>query len=90
VSALAPKEGSSYAALAQFYLQTGQKPAEAKDLAQKAADLQPVGEYWFLLSQACLRSGDRRAARRAIEEAVTRDPGHEAFRRFRARLQQQP
>lgn len=90
VIALAPHEGSSYAALAQFYLQTGQKLAEAKELAQKAVDLQPVSEYWFLLSQACLRSGDRSAARRAIEEAIALDPGKDAFRRLRAQLQQQP
>jgi tetratricopeptide (TPR) repeat protein len=87
---LAPRQGSSYAALAQFYLRVGQKLPEAKNLAQKAVELEPAGEYWFLLSQACLRSGDRNAARRAIEQAVALDPGNDAFRRLRDQLRRQP
>jgi len=87
---LAPHQGSSYAALAQFYLQVGQKLPEAKDLAQKAVELEPAREYWFLLSQACLRSGDRHAARRAIEQAVALDPGNDAFRRLHDQLRREP
>jgi tetratricopeptide (TPR) repeat protein len=87
---LAPHQGSSYAALAQFYLQVGQKLPEAKRLAQKAVEFEPAREYWFLLSQACLRSGDRNEARRAIEQAVALDPGNDAFRRLRDQLRQQP
>jgi len=87
---LAPHQGSSYAALAQFYLQVGQKLPEAKRLAQKAVELEPAREYWFLLSQACLRSGDRNEARRAIDQAAALDPGNDAFRRLRDELRQQP
>jgi Flp pilus assembly protein TadD len=83
---LAPHQGSSYAALAQFYLQVGQKLSEAENLARKAVELEPAGEYWFLLSQACLRSGDRKAARRAIDRALALDPGNEQYRRARDSL----
>lgn len=87
---LAPYQGSSHAALAQLFLQSGRKLPEAKLLAQAAVDLEPAPEYWFLLSQACLRTGDRDEARRAIAQAIDLDPGNAAFRQFREHLARLP
>lgn len=70
---LAPNQAGGYAALASFYLQAGRNLDEAKTLASKAAQMEPVAKHYFLLSRACLSTGDRTEARSAIEQAVALD-----------------
>jgi tetratricopeptide (TPR) repeat protein len=85
---LAPRQASTYAALAQFYLQTGQKPAQAQSLAQQAVEREATPAYWFLLAQVCFQNGDRAAARNAIERALALDASNSRYRQFQERLRE--
>lgn len=70
---LAPRQAGGYTALASFYLQAGRKADEAKTLALKAVEMEPVAKHYFLLSRACLESGDRAEAFTAVKQAVALD-----------------
>jgi tetratricopeptide (TPR) repeat protein len=80
---ISPHWGSGYAALANLYLQANRKIPEARTLARKAVELEPVATYYLQLALVCQRAGDRAGAIAAIEEAVTRDPGNPEYRRLR-------
>ncbi len=80
---VAPMRADGYAALADLYLQAGlpEKLAEAKTLAQKAADLQPAAQHFFLLALASRRLGDLPGSRSAIDRAVALEPGNAEYLR---------
>ena len=79
IIAIAPENPAAVSALAQLYLSTSQKLPEAQRLAQRAAQLQPSGESYFLLSAVCLANQDRKAAQFAIDQAVRLDPGNPKY-----------
>jgi tetratricopeptide (TPR) repeat protein len=83
VVAIAPERGEGYAALADLYLRTGRKLAEAVPLARKAVAFQPLAENYFLLARACAKAGDRAGTLTAISRAVELDPGNPEYQRFR-------
>jgi len=85
---LTPGQGFARAALADLFLHAGTPGslAEAKALAQKAAELEPAGRHFFLLALACRRSGDAAAARKALDRALALEPQNEQFRRARESL----
>ncbi len=83
VVAIAPERGEGYAALADLYLRTGRKPAEAAALARKAVARQPVAENYFVLARACAAAGDQAGTWTAISRAVELDPGNAEYVRLR-------
>ena len=87
---ISPHRGGGYAALANLYLQANRNIPEARTLAQKAVELEPVALYYFQLALACQRAGDRSSAIAAIEEAMARESGNSDYRQLRERLEKQP
>ena len=86
---ISPLQGGGYAGLAKLYLQANRKIAEARALAQKAVELEPVATYYSMLALACQRAGDGAGALAAIEEAARRDPGNPEYHRLRAMIEKQ-
>jgi tetratricopeptide (TPR) repeat protein len=80
---ISPHQAGGYAALANLYLQANRKLPEAKRLALKAVEQEPLARHYFLLTTACQRNGDLADARSAIEQAVALDPGNPEYRRMR-------
>ncbi|HUT89719.1 MAG TPA: tetratricopeptide repeat protein [Thermoguttaceae bacterium] len=75
-----PYQGGGYAALANMHLMSGRKLSDAKKLATKAVELEPLAKNYFLLGSICQRVGDLAAARAAIEQAVALEPGNPQYR----------
>ncbi|HUT92696.1 MAG TPA: tetratricopeptide repeat protein [Thermoguttaceae bacterium] len=86
---ISPLQGGGYAGLAKLYLQANRKIAEARALAQKAVELEPVAPYYSMLALVCQRAGDGAGALAAIEEAVTREPGNPEYQRLREMIEKQ-
>jgi superkiller protein 3 len=76
---IAPDNAAAASGLAQLYLNTSQKLPEAKRLAQRAAQSQPSGEAFFLLSAICLANQDRQGAKDAIDQALLLEPGNPKY-----------
>ncbi len=86
---ISPHWGAGYAALVNLYLQANRKIPEARALAQKAVELEPVATYYSMLALACQRAGDGAGALAAIDEAVARDPGNPEYHRLREMIEKQ-
>ena len=86
---ISPRQGGGYAALVRLYLQANRKIREARILAQKAVELEPVARYYSMLALACQRAGDQAGALAAIEEAVARDTQNPEYRRLRESMEKQ-
>lgn len=86
VTIVAPQEPLGYRKLAQLYLNTNTKPAEARMLAQKAVDLNASAENLFLLGWACDVNGDRAGAVKMIEWAIRLDPDNFRYRQVYERI----
>jgi len=85
---LTPHQAGGYATLADLYLQAGRKLPEAKLLALKAVDLEPLAQYFAILSLACQRNGDPAGALSAIDQAIASEPDNEDYRRARTWIQE--
>lgn len=79
---LAPNEAAGYRELARLYLNTGKRLAEARNLAGKAVELEPVAENYFILGQACQRARDRQAALAALQKALELAPGNREYQQM--------
>jgi len=84
---LAPQRSLGYRALAQLYLHRNKNLAEARALARKAVELEPLALNYSVLSQAYDKSGDRPGALNALRQAMQLDPDNERYRRIYAQLQ---
>jgi len=84
---LNPHQAGGHAALAHLYLQAGRKLPQAKILAQKAVELEPVADRYLLLSLCCQRNGDLAGASSAVDQAIALDPDNEGYQQLRRRLQ---
>jgi tetratricopeptide (TPR) repeat protein len=80
---LTPNQASGHVVLARFYLEAAHKPDEAKGAAQRAVDLAPTAENYFLLAEACYGSGDLQHASAAIERAIALEPDRVEYHRLR-------
>ncbi len=80
---LAPEQADACSTLAEFYVQKGRKLPEAVALARRAVALDPRAENYYLLSQACAKTGDRSGALTAIGRALELDPGNATYRAMR-------
>lgn len=72
---LSPGEARAYAMLADLYLRSDRKLAEARRLAEKAVELAPEAPLYRLLSVACQKTGDVAGARAASQKASAVAPG---------------
>jgi len=86
---LAPQQSLGYRALAQLYLHTNQKLAEARALARKAVELEPLALNYSVLSEAYDKSGDRPGALDALRQAMQLDPDNQRYRRIYEQLQRE-
>ena len=85
---LAPQRSEAYRALAHLYLHTNQKPQQARSLASKAVELEPIAPNYYVLSLACQHNADRTGALSAIEQAIELEPGNAKYQRMHERIQQ--
>ena len=76
-----PGQGGGYATLAKLYLRFDRKLPEARRLAAKAVELEPVARNYFTLALVCRRAGDREGARAALWRAVALEPDSAEYRR---------
>lgn len=86
VCRLAPRTAAGYAGLAELYLQTGRKLAEARRIAAMAAQLEPTAGNFFALAATCEKTGDIAGARRAIERAQALEPNNAHYREMQQSL----
>lgn len=84
----APEDAAAYAALAELYLQTGQKLPHALELAEKAVELTPSAEHYALLSGVYERSQQWSQATDAMAHAVRMAPDEASYRKMHALLKQ--
>ena len=61
----------------------------AKELAQKAVQLEPVAKNYFLLGMTCRANGDLEGAASALTQAAALEPHHAEFRRAREQIKQE-
>jgi tetratricopeptide (TPR) repeat protein len=81
VIAIAPRRAGGYHALAQLYLHRNRNLPEAKALAEKAVELEPVAPNYFLLSHARDKNVDLVGSLLALEQAIKLDPDNAEYRR---------
>lgn len=86
VQALAPAWAEGHRALAELYLRADREPAVARELAQKAVQLEPTGSHYYLLAVACSKNEDRAAALDAIQKAVAANPGEKKYQELLQKL----
>lgn len=72
--AAAPERAGPYAMLAQLLVQTHRDPAQARDLAQKAVQLDPTAENYLVLSVACAENQDIPNALAAAQQGLRIEP----------------
>lgn len=76
---LAPQHPEGYSRLASLYLGANRKLAEARELAEKAVQLQPTASNYVTLCQARDRDGDFSGAVAAIKRAMALDPDNTEY-----------
>ena len=76
----APKASNGYRELARLYLTTKRNLPQARELAEKAAALEPVAVNYFVLSWACDVNGDSENALKAIRRAIELDPANKQYK----------
>jgi tetratricopeptide (TPR) repeat protein len=90
VQQLAPQWAEGYRALADLYLRANRNLPEARVLAKRAAELEPSGAHYYLLTVACVKNNDRPGAVEAIKQAVALAPGEKRYRDLLAQITQAP
>jgi len=89
VQELSPQRHEGYAALAEVYMKAGRNAAKAKELAQKALDLAPIADNYYLLGVAHARCGDREEALAALKRATELDGLNPDYRGAYAELKEE-
>jgi tetratricopeptide (TPR) repeat protein len=84
---LAPGHPEGYRSLIMLYIQTNQKPQEAKKLATTLVQKSPTALDNFLLARVCVRRGEYPQARRALEKAIDLDPKNEMYKMLYQEIQ---
>ena len=84
-----PEEPQGYTALAQHLVQDSRKVVEAKAMAEKAVQLQPIAENYGLLALICDRAGDRAGCLAAIGRALELDPQNVQYQQLLERTKQE-
>jgi tetratricopeptide (TPR) repeat protein len=79
---LTPDWSTGYRDLSVLYVGTRRQLPQAKELAQKAVELEPRADNYLALSRACYANGDKPNALRAAERAVELMPEKVEYRRM--------
>jgi tetratricopeptide (TPR) repeat protein len=87
---LARDQPEGHSSLAELYLQTRSKLAEAVALAETAVKLAPEAKYYALLGQAYAMSNDRAGALAAFNRAIELQPNNPQYLQFRTMLLEKP
>ena len=90
VQELAPAWAEGYRALAELYLRTNRKIDQARQLTEKAVDLEPSSANYYLLSVAAAKGNDRTAAINALQRAIALSPGEKRYQQALQQLEQSP
>jgi tetratricopeptide (TPR) repeat protein len=77
---VAPRNAAGHRALAKFYLNTDRQPALAQKLADKAVELDPVADSYFVLGWASAKNGKRQQAVAALQKAIRLNPDNATYR----------
>ncbi len=85
--AAAPNWAVGYAGLAEIRLRTGNDLAHARQLAAKAAELEPGGWNYFILAAICEKAGDLAGAEAALQKAIELEPNDPRYRQMHASMQ---
>jgi tetratricopeptide (TPR) repeat protein len=88
VITLLPKYYAGYLELARFYLRNNRELPQARELAQKAVNLEPRADCWFVLGWACDVNGDPAGALSAIQKAIQLDPNNRQYAQLYERIKQ--
>jgi len=83
----APERGVGYLGLAELYFRSGQDPAQARQLCERAIELEPTPRAWALLAALAERAGEMDTARAALREAIRLDPNNPTYRQMHETLQ---
>jgi tetratricopeptide (TPR) repeat protein len=78
--AISPKNSIGYRELAQLYLRAGTKLTKARELAEKAVELEASAVNYFVLSWACDKNGDPANGLKAIEQAIKLEPNNMRYK----------
>jgi tetratricopeptide (TPR) repeat protein len=84
---LAPESSDGFRELAQLYLRGGMRLQDARKLAEKAVELEPIAINYMVLSRACDKNGDIAGAISAIKKAVDLEPNIQLYRQIYEALQ---
>lgn len=79
---VAPRNATGHRALAKFYLNTDRQLAVAQKLADKAVQLDPVADSYFVLGWASAKNGKGQQASMALQEAIRLDPDNATYRKL--------
>ena len=71
---IAPEAAGIYRELAFFYLAMNRKPAETRELAEKAVALEGSAKNYYILSGALYKNSDFSGALKALEKAIELEP----------------
>ena len=88
VISLAPKSSNGYRELAQLYLKMGIELKQARQLAEKAVELEPIAVNYMVLSRACDKNGDMPGALAAIKRAVELEPANARYQEIYQKIRQ--
>lgn len=75
-----PRHYAGYQGLARLYLRTGAKLPQAKVLAERAVELHPGADNYFILAWACDVNGNPEDALVALKRAMELDPANIDYR----------
>jgi len=79
---LAPQKSVAYRKLARLYLITKKQLPQARQLAEKAVELEATAVNYSILSRACVMNGDGAAGMKAIKRAVELEPRNREYQRY--------
>ncbi|MCA9184101.1 MAG: tetratricopeptide repeat protein [Pirellulaceae bacterium] len=82
IIALAPNDSTGYRSLCKLYLNSKQQPARALQLAQRAVQLDPAADSYFVLGWARAVNGQRQGALEALQQATKLDPDNATYRQL--------
>ncbi len=79
---VAPRDAAGHRALAKFYLNTNRQTALAQKLADKAVQLEPVADSYFVQGWANAKNGKPQQALVALQKAIRLNPENATYRKL--------
>jgi tetratricopeptide (TPR) repeat protein len=87
---LQPAWAGGYRGLAEVYVRNPNQLPQARVMAQKAVELEPVAPSFYVLAVACLNSNDRAGALQAIRRALELSPKDQRYQELLRRIEDGP